>query len=145
MTFLIAVLSGMVGMAFGYVWARKVPSPGRQHDLEVLLVDVQQRHETFQRQVSEHFRRSAELVNALSHQHRALHDHLQSTAAALIDPAMPHDQQIAELFEPLSAPTPAPLNRLARSDEDSYPEPPRDYATKLPSDKGMLDERFGLK
>ncbi|MEL0028937.1 MAG: DUF1043 family protein [Perlucidibaca sp.] len=153
MTVLLYLLVFLLGAAAGALYAKKQPSDHRVTELEELLHDLQGRHERYQRDVSEHFEQTAHLVNELTQRYRDVHEHLVQGALALCDDPKRHrDENPARVFHslegpagsPASAPVYAPYSRLEDHELIGF-EPPRDYATKSPTDKGTLDERFGFK
>lgn len=152
MSVLLYLLVFLIGAVAGVFYAKQQLPDRRVKELEDLLHDLQGRHERYQRDVSEHFEQTASLVNELTQRYRDVHDHLVQGAQSLCDdPKRARDENPARAFngltpsqEPASAPVYVPYSRLD-DHELAYVEPPRDYATKSPSDKGTLDERFGFK
>jgi len=153
MTVLLYLLVFLVGVAAGVLYAKRQVPDHRVRELEGLLHDLQGRHERYQRDVSDHFEQTAHLVNELTQRYREVHEHLVQGALTLCDDPKRHrDENPARVFNslegpagtPASAPVYAPYSRLDDQDLSGF-EPPRDYATKSPSDKGTLDERFGFK
>lgn len=152
MTALLYLLTFLIGMAAGVFYAKQQRPDHRVRELESLLHDLQGRHEGYQQQVSEHFEQTAALVNEMTQRYRDVHEHLVQGAQLLCDdPKRPREDNPARAFASLSAPTQpaeAPVYPVAHPVEDHelFPfQPPRDYATKSPNDKGTLDERFGFR
>lgn len=149
MTVVLYVLFFVLGAGAGFLYARRQPSDLRVRELESLLTDLQGRHENYQHAVTTHFEHSAELVNELTQRYRDLHQHLVEGARVLCDnPRRASEDNPANNFQRLESPAHASMT-YAPFEQDTADladfEPPRDYATKQPSDKGMLDERFGFK
>lgn len=152
MTVLLYLLVFLLGAAAGVLYAKKQVPDHRVKELETLLHDLQGRHERYQRDVSDHFEQTANLVNELTQRYREVHEHLVQGAQTLCDDPKRHrDENPARAFNslegpasPASAPVYAPYSRLEDHELVGF-EPPRDYATKNPADKGTLDERFGFK
>lgn len=152
MSVLLYLLVFLLGAAAGVVYAKQQLPDHRVKELESLLHDLQGRHERYQRDVSEHFEETATLVNELTQRYRDVHDHLVQGATSLCDdPKRSREESPARAFisltphrEPAAAPVYSVYNRLDDA-ELAQVEPPRDYATKSPSDKGTLDERFGFR
>lgn len=152
MSVLLYLLVFLLGAAAGVFYAKQQLPDHRVKELESLLHDLQGRHERYQRDVSEHFEQTATLVNELTQRYRDVHDHLVQGATSLCDdPKRSRDESPARAFvslaphhEPASAPAYSVYSRLDDA-ELAQVEPPRDYATKSPSDKGTLDERFGFR
>lgn len=151
MTVLLYLLVFLIGVIAGVFYARQQKPDHRVQELETLLHDLQGRHERYQLSVSEHFEQTASLVNELSQRYRDVHEHLVQGAQNLCDdPKRPREDNPANAFASLGAapPAQAPVYSVlphATDDHELYALPPRDYATKSPSDKGTLDERFGFK
>lgn len=153
MSVLLYLLVFLVGAVAGVIYAKKQVPDQRVKELETLLHDLQGRHERYQRDVSEHFEQTASLVNELTSRYREVHEHLVQGAEVLCnDPKRPREDNPARAFGRLEAPAaiasaPVYSGNYSRIEdhEQVYFEPPRDYATKSPSDKGTLDERFGFK
>lgn len=152
MTVLLYLLVFVLGIGAGILYAKKQVPDQRVKELETLLHDLQGRHERYQRDVSDHFEQTATLVNELTQRYRDVHEHLVQGARTLCDDPKRHrDENPAHSFSSLegpaitaNAPVYAPYSRLEDHELATF-EPPRDYATKHPSDKGTLDERFGFK
>lgn len=151
MTVLLYLLVFLLGMSAGVFYAKQQKPDHRVQELETLLHDLQGRHERYQHSVSEHFEQTATLVNELTQRYRDVHEHLVQGAQSLCDdPKRPREDNPARAFGNLgAAPAEAPVYTSlphATEDHETYAyHAPRDYATKSPSDKGTLDERFGFK
>lgn len=150
MTVLWSAVFFFLGIALGAYYMKRKTSDHRSHELEALLTDLQNRHEHYQQDVRSHFEHSAQLVNELSQRYRDLHEHLRAGAQVLCeDPKRARGDNPANQFMSLAGPAPEPQAPNPYGDIEpgdfSYYEPPRDYATKDPADKGMLDERYGFK
>lgn len=111
---------GLVGCGIGFTWGRNTrPDLKARADLESRMQEADQRHTALQHQISDHFNETARLVNQLSSQYRAVHEHLAEGQRALMDPAdIDPDSEIKALIEP-----PAPETLL--SDDAAQP---RDYS-----------------
>src|SRR5690625_7534129 len=95
---------------------------------------MRQEQQHYRDQVSAHFQRTAELVNELTSNYRAVHNHLAQGARDLCPEA---GDALAHL--------PAPRPELG-TDPSSLPlVPPRDYAPRDRSRPGALDEAYGLE
>ena len=106
-------------------------------DLERQLADASATLRQYRQEVSDHYVKTAGLVDALTDSYRELHNHLAEGAASLLD---------TRGVQPLMHNIPSRDKIEALADPGSYRiQPPLDYAPKAsPSDKGVLDERFGL-
>lgn len=149
-TVLWCILSSLIGFIVGVLYVQRQSTPKRTQQISTLLEDVQTRHDNYQKEVRGHFEHTAELVNELTQRYRELHQHLQAGAEALCsNPKLGVNDNPARQFMPITGPVaepvmPDPYAQAAEGDF-SYYDPPRDYATKQPTDKGMLDERYGLR
>lgn len=147
MSVLLYLLCLIIGGCAGFLYAKKQVPDHRIVELESLLQDLQGRHDRYQHKVSEHFAQTANLVNELTQRYRDVHEHLVSGASELCDDPKRHrDENPAKQFASLGGQI-IEQPPYAVVDDQDYADyaPPRDYATKSPSDKGTLDERFGFK
>lgn len=147
MGWLLYILVFAVGMAAGYVLTFYRNSDSRVRELEDHLKTLQSKYENYQEMVTAHFSHSAQLVNNLTNSYREVHEHLQKGAHELCADNKRHTTtNPASAFLSLAAPKDAYPQPVM--DEDKHVgiiEPPRDYATKSPHDKGTLDEEYGFK
>lgn len=138
----------ILGAAAGAFLTKRQAPDRRVQELETLLQDLQARHDRYQNEVSDHFSETAERVNELTQRYREVHQHLVQGAQLLCDdPKRDKSTNPANAFTSINAieaREPHTYDQYADSDLIGY-EPPRDYATKSPQDKGTLDERFGFK
>jgi uncharacterized membrane-anchored protein YhcB (DUF1043 family) len=145
---LVYLLIFILGAAAGVVFTKRQAPDRRVQELEMLLQDLQARHDRYQSDVSDHFSETAERVNELTQRYREVHQHLIQGAQLLCDdPKRSKDSNPANAFTSINTPEarePHTYDQYADSELVGY-EPPRDYATKSPQDKGTLDERFGFK
>ncbi|MGB0957404.1 MAG: YhcB family protein [Litorivicinus sp.] len=125
--YLIAI--GLVGCGIGFTWGRNTrPDLKARADLEARMADADQRHTALQHQISDHFNETARLVNQLSSQYRAVHEHLAEGQRTLVDDQdIDPDSKIQALI-----PAPASENLIA----DQATAQPRDYSEK----PGTLNE-----
>lgn len=145
---LVYLLVFILGAAAGAVLAKRQAPDRRVQELETLLQDLQARHDRYQSEVSDHFNETAERVNELTQRYREVHQHLVQGAQLLCDdPKRSKDVNPAKAFTSLNMPEARPPHTFDQYSETELVgyEPPRDYATKSPEDKGTLDERFGFK
>jgi hypothetical protein len=110
----------------------------KSRDLEKQLQTANTKLKDYQQEVSEHYVKTAKLVEGLTESYREVHNHLAEGAATLLStrgakPLMktiPSNEQIEAILE-----LPGQGKVLQ----------PLDYAPKRsPHEKGMLDESFGL-
>lgn len=147
MEWLLYIIVFVVGAAAGYALHFYRNSDSRVRELETHLTSIQHKYEHYQQAVTEHFSQSAQLVNNLTNAYREVHEHLQKGANDLCADNKRHSSDNpAQSFLGLEASKdafPQPVRAKEAKFLDSV-EPPRDYAPKSPSDKGMLDEDYGL-
>lgn len=138
----------LLGALAGVIFSKRQAPDRRVQELETLLQDLQMRHDRYQNEVSEHFSETAARFNELTQRYQEVHQHLVQGAQLLCDdPKRDKGSNPAKAFISLNTPEarePHTYDQYADSDLMGY-EPPRDYATKSPQDKGTLDERFGFK
>lgn len=148
MGWLLYILVFAAGMAAGYFVSFYRNSDNRVRELEDHLKSLQGKYENYQEMVTAHFSHSAQLVNNLTNAYREVHEHLQKGAHELCADNKRHTSgNPASAFLSLSSPKDAYPQPIA-ADDDKFSgaiEPPRDYATKSPHDKGTLDEEYGFK
>lgn len=128
----------------GYALARARNPDTRVRELEEHLHTLQDKYDRYQEAVSQHFVTTAQLVNTLSQSYREVHQHLQQGASSLCADGRRGNSNPGSAFEALSSTSP-PALQAERVDDHFRVEPPRDYATKKPSDKGTLDEDYGFR
>ena len=157
---LLPLLSFIVGIAATLLVSRMMRNNAPAAQTESRLDDLQQQFDSYQDEVVAHFSTTAELVNKLTENYQNVQEHLLQSAErlaldegtrqrllnSLVDTkALEQPQQAAATVdaEPeAEAETPAPAQP---ADEETVPEPPRDYANKQEGEVGTLDESFGLK
>jgi uncharacterized membrane-anchored protein YhcB (DUF1043 family) len=135
------IISGLVcllaggGIAAFILYTFRAPLLGR--DLEQRLHHAETTLQGYQRDVTEHFAHTSQLVNNLTQSYRDVHEHLANGALKLATPAI--SRQILDS-----------ANNSLGGDNRSYIsgqhiEPPRDWAPKAPGTKGTLSEDYGLR
>jgi len=133
-TLLIGLLCLAIGLVIGFVMARTLhPKERERKDLEEKLQQSQDQIKDYQQEVTEHFMKTSELVNNLSHSYRDVHEHLATGAMRLTNTEI--SQQMID----------AGFGRRENQHiiANETPEPPKDYAPKVPG--GILSEEYGLK
>lgn len=98
------------------------------------LDDMKQEHQNYQINVTEHFSRTTELIEALNDNYQKIQQHLNDGAEQFVKPEYKLDSVRAE----------AALEEL----NDAPPKEnlmPRDYAPKTSDQKGTLSESFGFE
>lgn len=133
-TLLIGLLCLATGLVIGFVMARTLhPKERERKDLEEKFQQSQDQIKDYQQEVTEHFMKTSELVNNLSHSYRDVHEHLSTGAMRLTNTEI--SQQMID----------AGFGRRENQHviASETPEPPKDYAPKVPG--GVLSEEYGLK
>lgn len=143
MNWLLYLIVFAVGGFGGYILAKARNPDTRVRELEEHLRSLQGKFDRYQESVTQHFVTTAQMVNVVTQGYRELHEHLQHGAETLCADNRRHGSSNPGLaFERLEAPR-ALQGALV---EDHYTvEPPRDYATKKPTDRGALDEEYGFR
>ncbi len=133
-TLLIGLLCLAAGLVIGFVMARTLhPKERARKELEEKLQQSQDQIKDYQQEVTEHFMKTSELVNNLSHSYRDVHEHLATGAMRLTNTEISR-QMIDAGFG---------RNENHHVIASETPEPPKDYAPKVPG--GILSEEYGLK
>jgi uncharacterized membrane-anchored protein YhcB (DUF1043 family) len=133
-TLLIGLIPLAIGLIVGFVLARTLhPQARERKDLEDQLQKSQDQIKDYQQEVTEHFTKTSELINNLSHSYRDVHEHLATSAMRLTNPEI--SRQLID----------AGFGRHENNSNlisGDTPEPPKDYAPKVPG--GILSEEYGL-
>ena len=127
----------ILGLLLGYLWGRRTSTAAKKYrEVERKLDQVLQDKKVYEDEVVEHFTETAKLLNNLTENYRDVHNHLAKGAGTLCQGQGPISLERSE--NNLSgAEIPADLAGI---------QPPLDYAPKTsPSEKGMLNEEFGLE
>jgi uncharacterized membrane-anchored protein YhcB (DUF1043 family) len=135
---LLPTLTLLAGLAIGFVVARLLPSaaPNRtQRQLD----ELQERFDTYQREVVTHFNTTASLVKKLTQSYQEVQEHLSEGANRLALDEITRQRLLAALHPEEAG---APRERLTPPRSE---EAPKDYAPKVPNEPGTLDVTFGLK
>ena len=133
-TLLIGLSCLVAGLIIGFIIARTLhPQERARKDLEDKLQQSQDQIKDYQQEVTEHFMKTSELVNNLSHSYRDVHEHLATGAMRLTNTEISR-QMIDAGFG---------RNENHNVLTSETPEPPKDYAPKVPG--GILSEEYGLK
>ncbi len=127
------IIGGVAGLVFGN---SKQTANRKNKDLENDLEQSQAELRTYQKQVNDHFQKTAELVRELNESYKGVHQHLAQGA-----------HQLAQMNPS------AYLSLIGGRSEDDLSEEelaqiqqPLDYSPKKsPNEKGMLQEDFGLE
>ncbi len=135
----IGVTALLIGAGVGVVVTRMFNSGDRRRrNLEKQLQDANADLKNYQQEVSEHYVKTAKLVDDLTESYREVHNHLAEGAATLL-----HTRGATPLMKTI--PSREQIDAISEPVTDDKFLPPLDYAPKKsPHEKGMLDESFGL-
>lgn len=127
----------ILGLLLGYLFGRRTSTAAQKYrEVELKLDQVLQDKKVYEDEVVEHFTETAKLLNNLTASYRDVHNHLAKGAGTLCQGLGPVSLEQLENSR-TSAEIPADLADI---------QPPLDYAPKTsPSEKGMLNEEFGLE
>lgn len=151
---LISIAALVAGAVIGFLMGRSGGGAQRQAELAVQLEQKQKELDDYKEEVSQHFEKTASLVNNLTSSYKDVHEHLATGAQGLcqagnIDLALePSLTPKLESEEQAATETDAKNEEPSaesQSEQKESTEPPRDYAPKAPEDEGTLSETFGLK
>ncbi len=139
MVWLIAIGCLALGIIVGALSANRLSgTPTRIKELEGQVKGLEERHDQYKDDVSEHFNVTADLVQQLTQSYRDVYQHLAAGAQDLCT------AEVANKLLPAGAD--AVFDTAGSRDEALGFTPPKDYATKLsPDQKGALAEDFGLE
>ena len=90
----------------------------------------------YQQEVSDHFTKTAELINNLTQDYKDVHEHLANSALKL------SNTEVSRAFFE-SANSQLPTSEQVTVHDEKL-EPPRDWAPKSPGKKGALSEDYGM-
>jgi uncharacterized membrane-anchored protein YhcB (DUF1043 family) len=131
---LVALLAGCL---IGYLLARTGSGQARNADIEKRLIEAEDALHNYQRDVTEHFARTTELVNSLNASYRDMHEHLAGSALALSTPEI-SKQLLNDAEQQLPGTTTSTLR-------EQQVQPPRDWAPKRQGHTPTLSESYGLE
>lgn len=131
---LVALLAGCL---IGYGLSRTGNGHSRNADIEKRLIEAEDALHNYQRDVTEHFVRTTELVNNLNASYRDMHEHLAGSALALSTPEI-SKQLLNDAEQQLPG---SGFNTL----REQQVQPPRDWAPKRQGHTPTLSEDYGLE
>ncbi|ANG62066.1 hypothetical protein A8C75_05870 [Marinobacterium aestuarii] len=146
---IIGAVALAVGGLIGYLLGRSGSDAGQRQTLNNQLDEAKAELATYKQDVTDHFEKTAALVNQLTNTYKDVHQHLASGAQTLCDDdaaslALNESMQ-AKLTAAPDAPIPVVTDVVPNAEAEKVPEPPRDYAAKSSNEKGTLSETFGLE
>jgi len=149
---LISIAALVVGAVIGFLMGRSGGGSQRQAELAVKLEQKQKELDDYKAEVSQHFEKTASLVNNLTSSYKDVHEHLATGAQGLcqagnidlalepsLTPKLENEEQASTETKDEEA------SSESQPEQNESTEPPRDYAPKAPEDEGTLSETFGLK
>ncbi|ANI13516.1 MULTISPECIES: YhcB family protein [Pseudomonas] len=138
-TWLVPVIALLVGAAVGFLIARLLPSAAPNR-MQRQVDDLQERFDSYQREVVTHFNTTASLVKKLTQSYQDVQEHLSESAERLALDEQTKQRLLAALHAEDGYP-----ERRERLTPPASQEAPKDYAPKSGEGPGTLDETYGLK
>lgn len=130
------------GIIIGYFVASQFSQDGKkQKAVKQRLEETEQKLDSYEQQVTEHFAETAKLVNTMTQSYKEVHDHLANSAMKLANVDIER-QLISRSDDPDS--TTEQDNEIEEASAQNV-EPPKDWAPKKPGTEGTLSESYGLK
>lgn len=135
-TIVIAAVCLLVGLGVGTLLTRTLsPQENKRKELEEKIRQKEDELRVYQRDVSDHFLKTSELLREMTRSHREISEQLASGALLLTSPDVSRQVQEAAFSGLTADSTPRILSAIP-------PEPPKDYAPSVPG--GVLSESYGL-
>lgn len=131
-----AAIALFLGCLAGYSFSRSRSGASRNADIEKRLIEAEDALHNYQRDVTDHFARTTELVNSLNESYRDMHEHLASSALTLSTPEISR-QLLADAEHQLPGGKSHTLH-------EQQVQAPRDWAPKRQGHKPTLSEEYGL-
>jgi uncharacterized membrane-anchored protein YhcB (DUF1043 family) len=139
MIWLTGIICLALGIVLGVMFSRRAGgNSSRIKELESQIIAIEERHEQYKGDVSEHFDVTSELVQQMTQSYRDVYQHLAMGAQDLCT------TEVANKMLPVGSD--AVFEAAAPREEAIGFTPPKDYAAKAnPEQKGALSEEFGLE
>ncbi|MCY1413312.1 hypothetical protein D9M71_287400 [compost metagenome] len=138
-SWLLPALTLIIGVAVGFFIARLLPNAA-PNKMQRQMDDLQERFDTYQREVVTHFNTTANLVKKLTQSYQDVQEHLSDGAQRLALDELTKQRLLAALHADEAYP-----ERRERLTPPANNEMPKDYAPKPENAPGTLDEAYGLK
>lgn len=146
---LISIAALVVGAVIGFLMGRSGGGAQRQAELAEKLESTQKELDSYKTEVTEHFEKTAALVNNLTNSYKDVHEHLATGAQGLCQPGsvdLAIEPSLTPKLESEAEEKSAEEKPATEAEQaESSAEQPKDYAPKSPEDEGTLSENFGLK
>jgi uncharacterized membrane-anchored protein YhcB (DUF1043 family) len=128
-----------LGIVLGVIFSQRAgANSNRIKELESQIIAIEERHEQYKGDVSEHFDVTSELIQQMTQSYRDVYQHLAMGAQDLCT------TEVANKMLPVGSD--AVFEAAAPREEAIGFTPPKDYAAKAnPEQKGALSEEFGLE
>jgi uncharacterized membrane-anchored protein YhcB (DUF1043 family) len=125
-----------LGVVTGVAFASRLnTSPSHVRELENQIKTLEEKHDRYRDNVSDHFNTTAELIQQMTESYKDVYQHLALGAQDLCS---------GEVANRLLPAAPDPVFE-ANADNQLAFSPPKDYAAKQnPKQKGALSEDFGF-
>lgn len=135
-TIAIAAICLVVGLIVGSLLSRTLsPQEKKRRELEEKLQAKEDELKIYQRDVSDHLLKTAELVQELNRNQREISEQLTTSAMRLASPQTSRQVQNSAFAGLAPDSRPMTLSSI-------HQEPPKDYAPSVPG--GILSESYGL-
>jgi len=136
MVFIVATLAFLAGGLIGAYISRTMFPPEQQKQLEQSLRNARAELQKYQNDVTVHFAETADLINKLTESYKEVHDHLATGAMQLTNIDIGRDILKAGSSN---------LGLDSQGAVDDSLQAPKDWAPKVPGNKGTLSEDYGLR
>ncbi|MFQ3322738.1 MAG: uncharacterized membrane-anchored protein YhcB (DUF1043 family) [Pseudomonadales bacterium] len=135
-----STLSLAVGIVIGIIGTRLLSANGKKTaKMEKHLTDTENKMNAYKQEVSQHFEKTAKLIDELNESYRNVHNHLADAAHSLSD--APYNSTSIKTI-----PAKEQIEGITKQKITTDTVAPLDYAPKTsPLEPGMLDESFGIK
>jgi uncharacterized membrane-anchored protein YhcB (DUF1043 family) len=129
-----------IGIIIGIIGTRLFSANGKKTaEMEKHINDAENKMNAYQKEVNQHFAKTAHLLDELNESYRNVHNHLADAAHTLSD--APYNDASIKTIPPKEQ-----IEAIAERKSTTDAAPPLDYAPKTsPYQPGMLDETFGIK
>ena len=136
---LIAVGCLTIGIVIGVMLTDKLSTNSKRvRDLEAQITTLKESHEEYKESVSDHFSRTADLVQRMTENYKGIYQHVASGAQNLCS------TEVAGKLLPTESDATFAASYAGEDSQETMP--PRDYAARTsPNRIGALSENFGIE